>query len=404
MTATTTPLSAKALESKSSPDAGTPIIVGVIGFLTLVDLFATQAILPTIAQRYGASPSEAGLAVNATTFGMAGAGLAVALFGARLHRRIGASLCLALLAIPTALLAVVDDLSTFAALRVAQGAFMATAFSLTMTYLSERCTAAAASTALAAYVTGAVASNLVGRLLASTIADGFGLATSFYVFAALNLVGAGVAYAALRRGQAPMAPDLEPPNPFAVLAAHLRNTCLLAGFAIGFLILFAFIGAFTYVNFVLSRPPIALSPTALGYVYFVFLPAMVSTPVAGAVVARFGARRSFWAGLGLAIASLPLLLAQTLAPILAGLTLFAVGTFFAQATATGFIGRAAKSDRAAASGLYLASYYLGGLIGAAMLGQIFVQFGWSATVGAIGAALGLAALAAATLKKTTAEA
>ena len=31
-------------------------VIGVIGFLTLVDLFATQAILPSLAQHYGVSP------------------------------------------------------------------------------------------------------------------------------------------------------------------------------------------------------------------------------------------------------------------------------------------------------------------------------------------------------------
>jgi hypothetical protein len=44
-------------------------------------------------------------------------------------------------------------------------------------------------------------------------------------------------------------------SPFASWATHLRDPRLRASFAIGFLILFAFIGTFTYVNFVLVRPP-----------------------------------------------------------------------------------------------------------------------------------------------------
>ena len=65
------------------------------------------------------------------------------------------------------------------------------------------------------------------------------------------------------------------------------------------MILFAFIGTFTYVNFVLSREPLAVSPMALGFVYFVFLPSIFTTPLAGRVVARFGTRRSglLWASL-----------------------------------------------------------------------------------------------------------
>ena len=52
-----------------------------MAFLTVVDLFAAQALLPTLVAHYGVSPAAMGLAVNACTFGMAAAGLAVALFG-----------------------------------------------------------------------------------------------------------------------------------------------------------------------------------------------------------------------------------------------------------------------------------------------------------------------------------
>jgi predicted MFS family arabinose efflux permease len=107
--------------------------------------------------------------------------------------------------------------------------------------------------------------------------------------------------------------------------------------------------------------------------------------------------------LGLSILGLPLLLVPSLPSIAAGLVIVGVGTFFAQATATGFVGRAAKSDRAAASGMYLASYYLGGLGGAAVLGPIFERGGWTPTVAVVSAALALAAVLAAFLKETTAE-
>ena len=39
------------------------LVIGVIAFLTLVDLFATQAILPSLVAHYGVSPAAMGLAV-----------------------------------------------------------------------------------------------------------------------------------------------------------------------------------------------------------------------------------------------------------------------------------------------------------------------------------------------------
>ena len=71
------------------------LVVGLISFLTLVDLFAAQAILPELVSAYQTTPAMMGVAVNASTIGMAVAGIAVAL-------------------------------------RIAQGLCMSTAFTLTM--------------------------------------------------------------------------------------------------------------------------------------------------------------------------------------------------------------------------------------------------------------------------------
>jgi len=373
------------------------VVTGLIGFLTLVDLFATQAILPSLARAYGVSPAAMGFAGNAGTIGMAASGLLVGLVSRHLPRRRGIWMSLALLAIPTALLSIAPDLATFTALRIVQGVFMAAAFTLTMTYLAEHCTMAATARALAAYVTGVVASNLLGRMVSASVADMLGLAVNFSLFAGLNLVGAAVVLASLSRVD-PMPAAGPMHSPVAAWAAHLRNPSLRASFVIGFIILFAFIGTFTYVNFVLVRPPLSVSPMVLGLVYLVFAPSMVTTPLAGRAVERIGAPAAFRAAIAAAAAGLPLLLVGSLSWVLAGMALVAAGTFFAQAIATGHVGRAAITDRAAASGLYLSSYYFGGLVGAALLGQVFDRLGWTSCVTVIGVSLAIAAALAAALR------
>ncbi|HSW27515.1 MAG TPA: MFS transporter, partial [Burkholderiaceae bacterium] len=283
------------------------VTVALMAFLTLVDLFATQAILPTLAQAYHVTPAAMGLAVNASTVGMAVAGLVIALFGRRIDRRSGVTWSLALLALPTAALSFAPDLGTFAALRIVQGLAMSTAFALTLSYLAEHCSTAAADGAFAAYVTGNVASNLFGRLMSAALVDHLGLAGNFGVFAGLNLAGAALAWLTLARA-VPMPAAARPSAPLSTLFNHWRNPALRVGFVIGFLILFGFIGTFTYVNFVLAREPIVLSAMGLGFVYFVFLPSLLTTPLAGRVIRRFGVQRSFRASLAVAGIGLPLLL------------------------------------------------------------------------------------------------
>ena len=363
------------------------LLIGVIGFLTLVDLFATQAILPSLAVIYGVQPSEIGVAANATTLGMAVAGLLVGGFSARLERKRAVCLSLLLLAIPTGLLAFAPNLMVFALLRVTQGLFMASAFTLTLTHLAERCERRTA-TALAAYVTGVVASNLIGRLTAAFVAGLVGAESSFLFFAGLNIAGAALVSVALTRNSPE--PAESPMRFWSAWLHHLADPALRRTFAIGFLILFGFIGVFTYVGFVLMRAPHMLSMGALGLVFLVFLPSMVTTPLAGRVTDRLGPGVTVPASLGLALVGLAMMLAPNLVLIVSGMTLVGVGTFFAQAVATGHVGRVARGDKAAASGLYLSSYYCGGLVGAAVIGQLFDLFGWFAAIGGVFAALGLA--------------
>ncbi len=291
----------------------------------MVDLFAAQVILPALARAYGTSPATMGVAVNASTIGMAVSGLGVAIFTRHIERRSGILASLLLLAIPTSLLALMPPLPVFAALRIAQGLCMAAAFTLTLAHLAESGSAGAS----AAYITGNVASNLFGRLMAAAVADHLGLAWTFGAFAALNLAGALLVYLTI-----PSAPRAPMPMPMvdimrsAPWLQHLRDFAMRAAFVVGFCILFAFIGTFTFVNFVLARPPFALGMMSIGFVYFVFAPSVISTPFAGRLTALLGTRYSLWAGLGLALGGLPLLLLPSLASVLLGLVMVGVGTFF----------------------------------------------------------------------------
>ncbi len=365
------------------------LLIAVIGFLTLVDLFATQAILPSLAQVYDVAPAKIGLAANASTLGMAVSGLLMGVVSGALERKRAIALSLFFLSFPTALLAFAPNLTLFAILRVTQGLFMAAAFTLTLAHLAERCALRTAN-ALAAYVTGVVASNLIGRLTAAYVASVIGAEQSFLFFALLNLAGAALVTMTLHRN-APE-PMTRMGRFWAPWLEQLADSALRRIFAIGFLILFGFIGVFTYVGFVLMKPPHALSMTALGLVFLVFLPSMVTTPLAGTVTRATGPGPACSISLAVALLGLVMLLVPSLFSVIAGMTLVGIGTFFAQAVATGHVGRIARGHKAAASGLYLSSYYCGGLAGAAVIGILFDGYGWAVAVGGVFVALALAAV------------
>ena len=214
---------------------------------------------------------------------------------------------------------------------------------------------------------------------------------NFYVFAALNLLGAALVYFTVDKVPRMKPATIVKAAPMAAWLEHCSNPRLRADFGIGFCILFAFIGTFTYVNFVLTRPPLVVGMMELGFIYLVFLPSIITTPLAGRAVRMLGTQTAIWGGLAAAGIGLPLLVLPNLTAVLMGMVLVGAGTFFAQAAATGFVSRAATTDRGSASGIYLASYFMGGLTGSAILGVVFDQFGWPACVAGIGLALAVAA-------------
>lgn len=374
-------------------------MIALIAFLTLIDLFGSQALLPTLVEVYGVSAGAMGFAVNASTIGMAAASLLVAVFARRIDRKRGIWMCLALLSLPTLGLAFTDDLTTFTLLRIAQGVFMAAAFTLTLTYLSEVCTITAIGGAMAAYITGNVASNLFGRLLASGLADNFGLYESFVGFAMLNLMGAVAAYLYFG-ATSDEASATEEGSVLAAWKDHAQNRRLWGMILIGFALLFVFVATFTYANFILASDVFGLPQASIGLVYFVFVPAILTTPVAAHAILRIGARSAFRIGILASLFGLMMLLSTWLPLFLLGLALVGAGLFFAQSVATASVGRTVTHDHAAANGLYLASYYLGGIMGAWIIGQVFETSGWTFAVLILMALTGLAGILGRVLPKS----
>jgi predicted MFS family arabinose efflux permease len=372
------------LETKSEEDRRAVVkrsaMIALIAFLTLIDLFGSQALLPGLVVKYGVSPAAMGFAVNASTIGMAMASLLVAIFARRIDRKRGIWMCLALLSLPTVGLAFTDDLAVFTALRILQGVFMAAAFTLTLTYLSEVCTVTAVGGAMAAYITGNVASNLFGRLMAASLADNLGLSESFLGFAVLNLLGALAAYLYFGARSDPTTNPTESGSVIEAWKDHARNPRLWAMIAVGFVLLFVFVATFTYAGFVLVSDRFGLSGASLAWVNLVFLPAILTTPVAARAIPRLGPGPAFrWASF-VALVGLVLLLVPWLPVFLLGLTLVGSGLFFAQSVATASVARTVTHDHAAANGLYLSSYYLGGILGALVIGQVFQASGWTMSV------------------------
>ena len=158
--------------------------------------------------------------------------------------------------------------------------------------------------------------------------------------------------------------------------------------------LFSLVGIFTYVTFHLAAPPYSLQPGALGSIFFVYLAGAVVTPMAGRAIDRFGHRRTLAVAIAVAIVGVALTLGGPLWMVVAGLAVCCAGMFSAQASASAFVGTAARQNRGLAIGLYSTFYYLGGSAGASAPGWFYSWGGWPACAAFIAAVQALTILIA----------
>ena len=353
------------------------------GFCSFLGFYASMPLLPLLQRVFGATEAEAALTVSAPTVAVALAsplaGVVARRFG---HRRtIVASLLF--LPVPTLLAATAPTLHALVAWRFLQGVFLPGIYAVTMAYLAAEWPAQGLGRAMSALVTGNVIGGFSGRLLSGIAADHLGSWRAAFVLLGLLTVVAGVAATRLlpREGASQSiraAPERARPRDV------LGNPRLLATFAVGFMVLFSIVATFTYVTFHLSAPPFRLGTSALSYLFTVYLVGAVVTPFAGRWIDRVGSRRAITVALAAAVAGGALTLAPSLTLVVAGLTVVSTAVFVSQAASTTYLSTAAPPRaRAAASGLYVSLYYVGGALGGVVPAFAWRAGGWAACVGLV---------------------
>jgi YNFM family putative membrane transporter len=168
---------------------------------------------------------------------------------------------------------------------------------------------------------------------------------------------------------------------------HVADAGLPWLYATSFLIMGAFVTIYNYVGFRLALPPFALSQSAIGAIFVVYLLGSAASALAGRLADRFGRRNMLWISEVIFLAGALITLANDLTAIIAGITVLTIGFFGAHSVASSWVGRRATHGRAHATALYLFAYYLGSSVLGSLGGIVYGASGWSGTVIAVALAL-----------------
>jgi YNFM family putative membrane transporter len=361
------------------------------GYCAFLQLYATQPLLPMLRGVFHAGEVEVSLTVTMASLGVAISAPFAGMLADRIGRRpviVWSAFLLALSSLATASATTLPQLLWW---RFLQGVFTPGVFAVTVAYINDEWHASGVGRAVAAYISGTVmggfSSRMISGLVAAHAPRGQAVLRVFLVLGGLNLALAAViaGWLPLEKGRAAGAAaqnahqnDAAMTRAWKSVAAHLANRELLAAYLVGFCVLFSLVGLFTYVTFHLAAPPYSLQPGALGSIFFVYLAGAIATPMAGRAIDRFGHRKTLAVAIAVSLAGVALTLGGPLWMVVAGLAVCCTGIFSAQASASAFVGTAARQNRGLAIGLYSTFYYLGGSAGASAPGVFYDWGGWPA--------------------------
>ena len=367
-------------------------LVLCIGTCTLLPaVYAPQPVLPLLSQDFHISPGVAGLTLSVFNIALAFSLLVAGPLSDHIGRRpliITASL---LLVIPALLAAWAPSYGLLLVTRAAQGVLASGIGAVAIAYIGDELPPAQRGSAIGWYGMALSWSALLGRVGGGLLAGQFGWRGMFIGLGALSLVGAltlTLGLSAARRFK----PSADAWAAFRQMGDTLRSRALTSGYLVGFLMGVILLGFLTYISYYLSAPPFNLSTSQLGLIFLAYVFGLAS-PLAGSISTRIGRRPVITACLLILSTGIVLTRSATLAVVLLGVVLLALGLISAFSMTNAYVGDHAAGRRGGATGFYLFNWYIGGAVGAAALGPLWTATGWSGvTLACLG--MMLAALAA----------
>lgn len=336
------------------------------GFSTFSVLYGVQPLLPMFADTFRLTPAESSLAISAATAPLACTIVIAGLVSDRLGRRPLMMTSLFSAALLTFLVVLLPGWTTLLGLRFLTGVALAGIPSVAIAYIADEVEPASVGASIGLYIAGSAFGGMTARLGVSVMAQYLGWRPSFAVLGVTALLSA-VAF--WRLSPVPRGFVATDHDARAILASASRlfaDRALLLLFAVGAVVMGAFVTLYNYTGFRLLAPPYSMSHTAVGAIFLLYILGSASSTLFGSVSGRFSRRHVFWMPAVLLLLGIMLTAAHPLALIVGGIAIATIGIFGIHSIAASWVSHRAGADRSLASALYLFCYYMG----ASLLGPV----------------------------------
>jgi MFS transporter, YNFM family, putative membrane transport protein len=355
------------------------------GFATFALLYCIQPLMPLFARDFHVSAAESSLSLSLTTGLLAPAMIVAGVLSEARGRKsmmVGSLLASSVLMIVSAF---ISNWRVFLVVRALAGLTFAGLPAISMAYLSEEVHPTSIGLGMGLAIGGNGLGGMVGRLLPALITD---LSSWRWAIGAIGVLGL-VATAIFWRSLPPSRHFS--PRSIAVRAllrtfrAQFGDRRLVALFAMGFLLMGAFVTTYNYATYHLLEPPYSLSQAAVGFIFVVYLVGIFASAWIGALADRAGRGRML--SLMTIVMLAGVALTRPLALVVIGIATVTFGFFGGHSVASSWVGLRAHEAKAQAAALYLFFYYIGSSVAGSVGGLFWDRAHWPGVTAFVGALL-----------------
>ena len=351
-----------------------------------------------MAQELGVGAASAGMLITVSTLAVAATAPFTGAVADVLGRKRVICAAILLLLIPSVMVAMAESFEALVFWRFVQGLLFPPIFAVAIAYIGDEWPANEATGVVGLFASASAVGGFLARFIPGMMAAYVGWRGGFLTLAVMTAVCfLLILWLLPREKQFVRATDLG--ASLRQMVEHVRNPKLIAIYAVGFGVLFNFIGTFTYLSFHLAAPPFNKSAGFLGSIFLVYLVGSAASLWTGSMVSWLGRRRFMLWVLAAWMAGLLLTLTPSIPLIVLGLTVFSICGVFAQATSTSYVAITAQGGTSSAVGLYVTAFYIGGTFGGWLTGLAYEAGGWPATCALIMGMMAIMAVTVATAWK-----
>jgi YNFM family putative membrane transporter len=357
------------------------IALTITGFATFSLLYSVQSLLPVFARSFNVSAGEASLVVSAATGAMAIALLVASVISDRIGRRQMMTGSLFAASALTLASSVLPGWHTLLVTRFLTGIALAGIPAVAMVYVAEEVSASSIGAAMGLYIAGAAIGGMVGRLLASVLADWFNWRIALAVVGVCSLIGALVFWRVAPESRGFVSRRHNWSSFYATLKDLKNDAALPWLYTEAFLLMGSFVTVYNYVSFRLLAPPYGLSQTVVGLIFLFYIVGSFSSTWFGQLAGRLGRRRVFWIPIVVLLVGVILTAAAPLTLIVLGIGVVTLGYFGAHSIASSWVSRRGRTARAQAAAFYLFFLYVGSSVLGSLGGIAWSRARWPGVAG-----------------------